>query len=138
MNHLSYFRRDESALPLFAAMEGDDRPFASLPGPSQIFISRGRRKTDPRPDATEASLRRNGIRDYYPLINALDGAFLNAVLGETASFDEHRAQLCAFLDEITADGRRRVLPCPDRGGGRTDRCIMGVFGQPAGSLYHTG
>ena len=51
VNHLSYFRRDESALPLFAALEGDDRPFASLPGPSQIFISRGGRKTDPRPGA---------------------------------------------------------------------------------------
>ena len=58
-------------------------------------------------DATDASLRRNGIRDYYPLINALDGAFLNAVRGEAGSFDERRAQLRAFIDEITADGRRR-------------------------------
>lgn len=56
VNHLSYFRRDESVLPLFAALEGDDRPFTPLAGPSQIFISRGGRKTDPRPDAPIAFL----------------------------------------------------------------------------------
>lgn len=56
VNHLSYFRRDESVLPLFAALEGNDRPFTQLTGPSQNFISRGGLKTDPRLDAPIAFL----------------------------------------------------------------------------------
>ena len=63
-------------------------------------------------DATDASLRRYGNRDYYPLINALDGAFLNATRGQTRSFDDHRDRLRALLDAIIADGRHRFAENP--------------------------
>lgn len=58
-------------------------------------------------EATDLSLHRNGIRDYYPLINALDAAFLNAVRGKTGTLNERRLQLRSLLDEIATDGRRR-------------------------------
>lgn len=44
VTHFSYFERDESALPILAALEGDDSAFASLDGPSRATISRGGRK----------------------------------------------------------------------------------------------
>ena len=39
--HFSYFRRDESALALLAALAGDDSGFQLLEGPSRAAISRG-------------------------------------------------------------------------------------------------
>jgi hypothetical protein len=45
VHHLSYFRRDESALPLLAALRGEDRDFALLDGPSRIEIDRGGKET---------------------------------------------------------------------------------------------
>lgn len=45
VHHLSYFRRDESALPLLAALRGEDRDFALLDGPSRTEIDRGGKAT---------------------------------------------------------------------------------------------
>ncbi|SHO49033.1 CHAT domain-containing protein [Desulfopila aestuarii] len=51
VHHLSYFRRDESALPIINCLGGNDRDFVLLEGPSQATISRGGRKTKPKADA---------------------------------------------------------------------------------------
>ncbi len=51
VHHLSYFRRDESALALLAALQGDDSEFALLDGPSRAVISRGGRETKRKDDA---------------------------------------------------------------------------------------
>jgi pimeloyl-ACP methyl ester carboxylesterase len=45
VHHLSYFRRDESVLPLLAALRGEDRDFVLLDGPSRIEIDRGGKET---------------------------------------------------------------------------------------------
>ncbi len=44
VHHLSYFRRDESTLPLLDALEGKNSRFERLDAPSSSFISRGGRE----------------------------------------------------------------------------------------------
>lgn len=51
VHHLSYFRRDESALPIIDCLSGKDRDFTSLDGPSQAVISRGGREIKTKKDA---------------------------------------------------------------------------------------
>jgi len=51
VHHLSYFRRDESALPIINCLAGNDREFTLLDGPSLVTISRGGRKAKPKADA---------------------------------------------------------------------------------------
>jgi CHAT domain/Lecithin:cholesterol acyltransferase len=51
VTHFSYFRRDESALPLLEALAGESASFELVSGPSTAVISRGGRKPIPRPDA---------------------------------------------------------------------------------------
>jgi hypothetical protein len=41
VTHFSYFARDESACALLAALQGDDRSFEPLAGPSRVDIGRG-------------------------------------------------------------------------------------------------
>jgi hypothetical protein len=58
-------------------------------------------------EAATLSLRQTGAWDHYPLLNALDGAFLNAAWGEKAPFNERRAALPELLEAAADDGRRR-------------------------------
>ena len=51
VHHLSYFRRDESVQPIIHCLNGNDRDFALLEGPSQVAISRGGRKIKRKADA---------------------------------------------------------------------------------------
>ena len=51
VTHFSYFRRDESALPLLAALAGDSHSFELVSGPSTAVISRGGVKPIPKADA---------------------------------------------------------------------------------------
>lgn len=44
VTHFSYFERDDSALAMLAALDGDDSLFELLEGPSRAEISRGGRK----------------------------------------------------------------------------------------------
>ena len=51
VSHFSYFRRDESVLPLLESLSGDNQSFELLSGPSQAVISRGGIKPMPKADA---------------------------------------------------------------------------------------
>ena len=53
------------------------------------------------------SNKRTGSWDYFPLLNALDAAFISAAWGERKSFDEHAGQLPDLLQAATENGRRR-------------------------------
>jgi len=58
-------------------------------------------------DAANESHNRNGVWDYYPLLNALDATFLSAAWGERGPFDARAGQLQALLQAAALDGRRR-------------------------------
>jgi hypothetical protein len=58
-------------------------------------------------EATEESLRRTGERDYYPLLNTLDAAFLLKVQGQGELFEHYQPQLAELLQEALSNGRRR-------------------------------
>lgn len=57
--------------------------------------------------AAELSHQRTGNWDYYPLLNALDGAFLAAAWGEPGPLAEHIGQLPDLLAAAAANGRSR-------------------------------
>lgn len=52
VHHLSYFRRDESVLPLLGALAGENRDYERLASPSRAYISRGGRRIKSKPDAS--------------------------------------------------------------------------------------
>ncbi len=56
VTHFTYFDRDESALPLLAALRGNDADFETLPGPSQAPIARGGKQIKAKADAPIAFL----------------------------------------------------------------------------------
>jgi hypothetical protein len=58
-------------------------------------------------EAATLSLQQDGAWYYYPLLNALDGAFLNAAWGETARLKKQRDRLPELLEAAAANGRRR-------------------------------
>ena len=57
--------------------------------------------------AAELSHKRTGSWDYYPLLNALDAAFLIAGWGERGPMDAHAGQLPELLAAAAENGRRR-------------------------------
>lgn len=57
--------------------------------------------------ASDLSLNSGGERDYYPTLNALDGALLLAALGNRKPLDELALQRTAWLAESASNGRRR-------------------------------
>ncbi len=83
---------------------------------AQAFAARGNRKgikeclVEMQKDyraAAELSYQRTGIRDYYPLLNALDGVWLGAAWGERDPFNQHTDTLADLLKAAAEDGRRR-------------------------------
>ena len=58
-------------------------------------------------DAATLSLRQTGQWDHYPLLNALDGAFLSAAWGENGPFNERRADLPGLLEAAADNGRHQ-------------------------------
>lgn len=57
--------------------------------------------------AADLSLQQGGERDYYPLLNAMDGIFLLKTWDENALWDEHKDQRDALLEEAKRNGNRR-------------------------------
>lgn len=57
--------------------------------------------------AAELSYRRTGSWDYYPLLNALDAAFVLAVRGRRERFDQLLPQLPGLLAAAADNGRSR-------------------------------
>jgi hypothetical protein len=58
-------------------------------------------------EATKLSLARTGERDYYPLLNALEGACLLATWENRTPLDEWAGQRQALLAEAISNGKRR-------------------------------
>jgi len=63
--------------------------------------------------ASDLSLNSSGERDYYPTLNALDGALLLAALGNRKPLDELAPQRAAWLAESASNGRRRYSEARD-------------------------
>jgi hypothetical protein len=57
--------------------------------------------------AAEHSYKRSGSWDYYPLLNALDAAFVLAARGKRTRFDELAPQLPNLLKAAAENGNRR-------------------------------
>lgn len=58
-------------------------------------------------EAAELTYRSTGEWDYYPLLNALDGAFLAAARGDRSAFDARQTQFPDLLQAARDNARRR-------------------------------
>jgi lysozyme family protein len=63
-------------------------------------------------EAWQESVRRTGEPDYYPLHNALDGAWLLKAWGENQPFDDLRPRLPEFLAAANRNAERRQAENP--------------------------
>ncbi|PPK73906.1 lecithin:cholesterol acyltransferase [Methylobacter tundripaludum] len=63
--------------------------------------------------AAEHTYQLSGEWDYYPLLNALDGAFLSAARDERSEFDARAGQLSSLLQAGTENARRRFAETRD-------------------------
>lgn len=64
-------------------------------------------------EAAEFTYAQTGSRDYYPMLNALDGAFLCAVRGEKELLEKYQNNLDTLLKEAAENAASRNKEKPD-------------------------
>jgi pimeloyl-ACP methyl ester carboxylesterase len=63
--------------------------------------------TEAYTEAVKLSLHRDGERDYYPLLNAMDGIFLLATWGKNTLMNEQKKYRAILLEEAIRNGQHR-------------------------------
>ncbi len=144
VHHLNYFSRNESALPLLAALRGDDRDFTLLSGPSQAIIDRSGKKTRDKtasepilyllPGIMGSHLQMGHNRIWFDPINLCAGGMERLHIEAKGISQDgllHRSygQLAAYLEEnyevrpFAYDWRLSIVEAAARFGIELDQAI---------------